>query len=76
MNAKLGHHLNTTPSSNNFILNKSNAGKSIQSDEKVYLREKFIPPEISIINYFLKKVSQDQKKIFLLFYLYLLNEFN
>lgn len=59
MNAKLGHHLNTTGSSYNSISNQSNIGNNIQPDEKVYLREKFIPPEISIVNYFLKKVTQN-----------------
>lgn len=53
MNAKLGHRLNIVqPMPNNN--NNNNANKT--SDEKVYKREHFVPPDISMINYFLNKV--------------------
>ncbi len=54
MNAKLGHRLHVGQSASNANNNSNNANKAI--DEKVYKREHFVPPDISMINYFLNKV--------------------
>ncbi len=57
MNAKLGHRLNivqSIPNNTNNSSNNNNPNKN--NDEKVYKREHFVPPDISMINYFLNKV--------------------
>lgn len=59
MNTRLGHRLNSVLSPN-ISVNQSNSGSNAPSDERVYLREKFIPPEISMINYFMNKVRQNR----------------
>ena len=61
MNAKLGHRLNsfsstsTSPTAPSY-LNSIKSGKSKLEDDKVYVKESFVPPEISMINYFLNIV--------------------
>ena len=49
MNARLGHRLNS--------ISKDTSPSQVGSgEEKVYTREQFVPPEISMINFFLTRV--------------------
>ena len=70
MNAKLGHRISTmsqvsTSPTNTSIfstLSRQTSRGSFKGDEeKVYVKESFIPPEISMINYFLDIVSIGQQ---------------
>jgi hypothetical protein len=62
MNAKLGHKLNyaqmssSPPGSQNMMQMAISVTSRDSSDEKVYIREHFVAPEISMINYFINKV--------------------
>lgn len=67
MNARLGHRLNsmtsqisTSPTGSSYLQSNSRASRnSFKSpdDEKTYVKESFVPPEISMINFFLNIVS-------------------
>ena len=48
----------------NFSLNGVGVGAGGGGDEKVYVREHFVAPEISMINYFLKKIEPKEKFTF------------
>lgn len=52
INAKLGLSGPYAPGNNNINANSTN------EEEKVYFREDFVPPEISIINFFINKVKK------------------
>ncbi len=64
MNAKLGHRLNsigaisTSPNSVSYLNTlKLSRAMTKSEEEKIYAKEIFVPPEISMINYFLNIVS-------------------
>ncbi|CAF0710194.1 unnamed protein product [Brachionus calyciflorus] len=60
INARLGHRINSMSSS--ILNNNQTQNQASSNDEKVYKREKFIPPEISMVNFFLNKDGSDSIK--------------
>lgn len=63
MNAKLGHRLNsftsqssTSPTNSSFFNNSMKVNRNnskTMDEEKIFVKESFVPPEISMINYFI-----------------------
>jgi DmX-like protein len=62
LNAQLGHYrVSSDNQMNNSVNNTSGGTTSGNVEEKSYIRERFLPPEINMINYFMTKNKNTKK---------------
>ena len=61
MNARLGHRLNSISTSPSQVGGSSGGAGGAGGEEKVYTREQFVPPEVSMINFFMTKPERDER---------------